>query len=55
MTSLPAPGPSWPSALIVGAVAVIALLITEEPEQAITVTAPVLIALGAAPTSPSVR
>ncbi|MDF2826729.1 MAG: hypothetical protein K0R01_12 [Mycobacterium sp.] len=46
MTVHRAPAPTWISALIVGAVAVAALLITGEPSQALVVTSPVLVALG---------
>ncbi|WP_435737716.1 hypothetical protein V5D56_03685 [Cellulosimicrobium sp. PMB13] len=46
MTVHRAPAPTWISALIVGAVAVTALLITGEPSQAVVVTSPVLVALG---------
>lgn len=38
--------PTWPAALIVGAVVLIALLITGDHQQAVALTTPVLLAIG---------
>jgi hypothetical protein len=38
--------PTWPTALVVGAVALTALLITGDHQQAVAVTTPVLLAIG---------